>query len=675
VGVLDVGIPRTPAQARAALAAINAPNPQAFEQIKKDVERRIAELTGPVVQGAQDSLAAMNDELAELIQAATGHDEALEALRRKITRREITAKDARKERDRIRREEMKLSQLLDSITAAHEREFYVRDHPEDVLNVLYDRYPALPGRSSRSDPDSGRAGAACRFHGPCCTGSSHQSPTRGGKPHGNSNATATRPGSGRFDASRTHPIAVALRSRSRPRARIPQRHPPDREAVLPEDGLRRYAARSPAVGIALCDLRARLVERSGTLRVAAVGGPGSLGRPQQPRCCCAAGAATLSGTAPVTAAKASDVPSRVQQVLDALPDAHPSGDGWAARCPAHGDGSPSLVVSVGEDGYQPVVWCHGGCDYADVRAAFISRGVPETALRPAGPGQRPSTAAQRPPNRRTARPPDTAKSPLPPPTDEQVWRWTAVAQAAGRLARLAKERRGFGRDVLAQAEIGWDDECEAYTLPVHDLTTGEVVDLRMGRPGPKGRIAWRHRTGGTARLFSPTGLGDGPVLLCEREWDVLMARQRGFNAVGTTGGAGTVPAVELLEPLRGRAVFVAFDCDGAGRTGAEKWATRLAGLGCAVHVVDLGLPDKGADVSDWFAKYGRGAGDLRELMDATPEWSGEPEVLPDPDRDDVLALVRAEFLADREDGLDHLADLVDDEGLAALPPVEWVVDR
>jgi hypothetical protein len=71
----------------------------------------------------------------------------------------------------------------------------------------------------------------------------------------------------------------------------------------------------------------------------------------------------------VTAAKASDVPSRVQQVLDVLPGAHPSGDGWAARCPAHPDGSPSLVVSVGEDEYQPVVWCHGECDYADVRAA------------------------------------------------------------------------------------------------------------------------------------------------------------------------------------------------------------------------------------------------------------------------------------------------------------------
>jgi Skp family chaperone for outer membrane proteins len=141
---LDVGVPRTPAQARAALRELNAPNPLVFKSYEDDIERRIAELTGPIVQGARDSLAAMNEELAELVQAGVGHGEALEELRRKVKRREITAKDARKERDRIRREEMKLSQLLDSITAAHEREFYVRDHPEDVLNVLYDRYPALP---------------------------------------------------------------------------------------------------------------------------------------------------------------------------------------------------------------------------------------------------------------------------------------------------------------------------------------------------------------------------------------------------------------------------------------------------------------------------------------------------------------------------------------------------
>ncbi len=38
---------------------------------------------------------------------------------------------------------MRLSQLLDSIKGSYEQELYVRDHPEDVLNTLYNRYPTL----------------------------------------------------------------------------------------------------------------------------------------------------------------------------------------------------------------------------------------------------------------------------------------------------------------------------------------------------------------------------------------------------------------------------------------------------------------------------------------------------------------------------------------------------
>lgn len=322
----------------------------------------------------------------------------------------------------------------------------------------------------------------------------------------------------------------------------------------------------------------------------------------------------------MTAARADEVPPLVQQVLDALPDARRSGEGWEARCPAHPDDSPSLVVSVGEDGYRPVLWCHGGCDYADVRAALLALAVPETALRPSGPGQRPSTAPQRPASR-----PIGALAAPPPPTDAQVWGWVLAAQIDGRLTRLAKERRGLDCDLLVQAEVGWDRTTNCYTLPIRDAVTAEVVDLRTGRRGGKDRIAWQHRKGGTARLFSPTGLGDGPVLLCEGEWDALVAHQHGFNAVGTTGGAGTVPSVDLLHPLRGRTVFIAFDCDEAGRTGAEKWAARLIGLDCRVHVVDLALPEKGADVSDWFARYERSAGELRELLESSPQWGGEAE--------------------------------------------------
>jgi hypothetical protein len=144
VGVLDVGVPMTPKEWRAWLANAAVPNPQVFKQYEQAGEQVIRDLVTPIVQGARDSQNAMNDELAELIQVASGQEARLAELRQKIKRREIPAKEARKERDRIRREEMKLSQLLESITDAWARETYVADHPEDVLNVLYDRYPALP---------------------------------------------------------------------------------------------------------------------------------------------------------------------------------------------------------------------------------------------------------------------------------------------------------------------------------------------------------------------------------------------------------------------------------------------------------------------------------------------------------------------------------------------------
>jgi len=143
MGVLDVGVPMTPKEWRTWLANAVVPNPQVYRQYEQAGEQVIRDLVTPIVQGAQDNLAAMNREAAEPAQAAGEHEEAVVALRRKIKRREITAKAARVERDRIRSEEMKLSQLLESITAAYERDIFIRDHAEDHLNYLYDRYPAL----------------------------------------------------------------------------------------------------------------------------------------------------------------------------------------------------------------------------------------------------------------------------------------------------------------------------------------------------------------------------------------------------------------------------------------------------------------------------------------------------------------------------------------------------
>jgi uncharacterized membrane protein YccC len=133
--------PRTPAQARAAIDQQPFPNSAQERAAREEMERLITDLTAPVVRGAKDRMKAMNAEAGELAEAATAHIKAVNDLAARMQRREVSAKDARKERDLLRREEMKLSQLLDSITSSYESELYVRDHPEDTLNYLYERYP------------------------------------------------------------------------------------------------------------------------------------------------------------------------------------------------------------------------------------------------------------------------------------------------------------------------------------------------------------------------------------------------------------------------------------------------------------------------------------------------------------------------------------------------------
>ena len=59
-----------------------------------------------------------------------------------------------------------------------------------------------------------------------------------------------------------------------------------------------------------------------------------------------------------------------QALLDRLDAVRPRGDGrWSARCPAHGDTSPSLSVRELPDG-RILIYCFAGCDVQAVTAAL-----------------------------------------------------------------------------------------------------------------------------------------------------------------------------------------------------------------------------------------------------------------------------------------------------------------
>ena len=60
---------------------------------------------------------------------------------------------------------------------------------------------------------------------------------------------------------------------------------------------------------------------------------------------------------------------RVGDALSRLDGVRRSGRGWAARCPAHRDRSPSLSIAEGGGG-RALLWCHAGCTYDEITGAL-----------------------------------------------------------------------------------------------------------------------------------------------------------------------------------------------------------------------------------------------------------------------------------------------------------------
>jgi hypothetical protein len=65
---------------------------------------------------------------------------------------------------------------------------------------------------------------------------------------------------------------------------------------------------------------------------------------------------------------------RLEERIERYIDEHggsPSGEGWLTRCPCHEDSHPSLSVKLTEDGSDLRVNCFAGCDWKDVKKAFL----------------------------------------------------------------------------------------------------------------------------------------------------------------------------------------------------------------------------------------------------------------------------------------------------------------
>ena len=276
--------------------------------------------------------------------------------------------------------------------------------------------------------------------------------------------------------------------------------------------------------------------------------------------------------------------SPIETVLDKLPGAKRSGNGWSVRCPAHEDKRASLSVSEGNDG-KVLLNCHAGCETGAILSAV---GLTWGVLYPANAGPT-STGNGKPKSKRRTFP--------------------ALTAAVAELGRQLGKRSALWTYYDAQGEpmgavVRWDTPSGKEIRPVARQDNGWQIGA-MPEPRPLYALP----------ELSKTKL----VIVVEGEKAADAARTLGFMATTSAGGS-QAPGKTDWRPLAGKEVWILPDNDAPGRKYANAVAKILAELTPvpAVRVVQLlGLPESG-DIVDWIDAHGDAAepdGMLAEIED------------------------------------------------------------
>lgn len=259
-------------------------------------------------------------------------------------------------------------------------------------------------------------------------------------------------------------------------------------------------------------------------------------------------------------------------------------------CPTHPDTKRSASVNV-----QKGCWyCHAGCGGGSVRQLILA----DDAWVPADGRVREEYATT-----------SAAPAPAKLPTTDDVKHWHKRLRRDARLRRWLYRQRGISEWTIRKALIGWDRD--RFKLPV--WSPGRTLwNVRNYDPkATNGRSKmWNTKGMGEARLYPlgpllKTGLND-VVLLCEGEWDALLALQHGYLAVTRTDGAGKPWHDEWTWRFVGLRVFLCYDRDRAGESSNNVAAEALRGAAAEVRQCHLPFKMKekgGWDLSDYLLAY------------------------------------------------------------------------
>jgi DNA primase len=172
--------------------------------------------------------------------------------------------------------------------------------------------------------------------------------------------------------------------------------------------------------------------------------------------------------------------------------------------------------------------------------------------------------------------------------------------------------RGISDEIINRHFLGWNGSritipifnrkgiCASFRLakdPDDQSDSPKVLPLRGSAVDLYG---WK-----TLRL-RPTR-----VIVCEGEFDRLVLESNGFDAVTSTGGAGTFRK-EWAEAFKGiTEIYICFDNDEPGRKGSVRVARMIPQAKVVTLPEEVG---EGGDVTDFFARLGKGGEDFEKLL-------------------------------------------------------------
>lgn len=305
-----------------------------------------------------------------------------------------------------------------------------------------------------------------------------------------------------------------------------------------------------------------------------------------------------------------------------MPSTAKAGSGWAKRfapwlkgepdeegetrgfCPIHEDPETSKTPSASFNFSKGKFMCFGGCGGMSLSSLWS---ITREDLGAAAP---PESKVRSIASSKSAR----AARDLPSEKELQKWKDDLFSQKS--LLDKLTEGRGLSLRVIEQFEIGYSLSQKRYTLPVRDRQ-GELINIRLYKPdATKVQDKMRNWRGhGQASLYGVDALEAGAeVFLVEGEMDMLIGRSYGFNTMTHTSGAGSWQT-RWSPALEGKVVYVIYDNDDTGRSGARRTSTSVRKYAESTYIIPLPVPNKGDDLTDYFLKQGHNADDLRVLVE------------------------------------------------------------